>query len=175
MVLCGRQDQHDSVQVGLVGVWSRSLLASYHRGETTTGIIPSSVSDPDSCFTDPDPGLFPQSGSKQQKPIFLRQKQNFERNFCFQPKKYIFYLFSTNQVGILLNIELLFVIIFKNKWKSWKICGKSGFFSSISLSGSGFRIRIQIRIQHGNLNPDPSGSGSETLIPTYPYQRLWKR
>ena len=50
-------------------------------------LVVGSVSDPDSFFTDPDLGLFSQSGSGQQKPIFLRQKQNFGRNFCFQPKK----------------------------------------------------------------------------------------
>ncbi len=37
------------------------------------------------------------------------------------------FLFSTYQVGIWFNIELLLGLILKNKWKSWKICGKGGF------------------------------------------------
>jgi len=52
---------------------------------------------------DPDPG--------NKKLIFQRQKQNFGRNFCFQTQKVgILFLFSTNQVDILLNKELFLKI-----------------------------------------------------------------
>ena len=48
-----------------------------------------SVSDPDSIFTDPDPGFFfnpdPDPGNKKQ--IFSKQKQNLGNIFGFQPKK----------------------------------------------------------------------------------------
>jgi len=114
-----------------------------------------SVSDPDSFFTDPDPGFFPQSrsGSRQ------KAKTKFWEKFLLSTQKVgILFLFSTNQEGILLNRELLFGIILKNEIFMEKV----DFYSSISLSGSGFRIRI--RIQTGNLNPDPPGSGSETLL-----------
>ena len=91
-----------------------------------------SVSDPDSFFTDTDPGLFPQSGSgfriripdpdpgsRQQKNNFSKAKTKFWEKFLFSTQKVsILFLFSTNQVGrvpIILNRELLFGILFKNK------------------------------------------------------------
>jgi len=77
-----------------------------------------SVSDPDSFFTDPDPGYFSKfrSGSRQQKTNFSKAKTKFWEKYLFSTQKVgILFLFSTNQVGILLNRELLFGIIFKNK------------------------------------------------------------
>ena len=57
---------------------------------------------------DPDPG--------KNKTIFLKAKTKFWEKFLFSTQKVgILFLFSTNQVGILLNRELLFGIIFKNK------------------------------------------------------------
>ena len=47
------------------------------------GLFRNNVSDLDSFFTDPDPG--------NKKQIFHRQNQNFVINFCFQPKKLVFY------------------------------------------------------------------------------------
>ena len=129
-------------------------------------MVLATVSDPVSFFTDPDPGCFLQtgSGSKQQKPVLLRQKQNFRRNFCFQPKKYRRYgtylFFDYNQSRIKYLVSFL-----KIRENHEKFVEKVEFYSSISGAGSGFRIRI--RIQHGNLNPDPTGSGSETLVITH--------
>jgi len=66
-------------------------------------------------FTDPDPGFFPGSGSRQQKTTFSKAKTKSCEKYFFSTQKvgYLF-LFSTNQVGILLNRELLFGIILKN-------------------------------------------------------------
>ena len=78
-----------------------------------------SVPDPDSFFTDPDPGFFypdSGSGSRQQKTNFFKAKIKFWEKFWFPTLNVgILFLFSTNQVGIVLNRELLFGIIFKNK------------------------------------------------------------
>jgi len=61
-------------------------------------------------FPNPDPG------SGQQKTNFSKAKTKFWEKFLFSTQKVgILFLFSTNQVGILLNRELLFGIIFKNK------------------------------------------------------------
>ena len=65
------------------------------------GILCCSVSDPDSFFTDPDPG--------NKKQIFFKAKTKFWEKFLLSTQKVcIFFLLSTNQVGILLNRELLF-------------------------------------------------------------------
>jgi len=56
-----------------------------------------SVADPDSFFTDPDPGIFFQSGS--------RPKTHFSKAVTKFWEKH---LFSTKKVGILLNREFLF-------------------------------------------------------------------
>jgi len=81
-------------------------------------------------------------------------------NFVFNLS--ILFLFSTNQVGIILNRELLFGIFLKISENHEMFVEKVDFYSSISLSGSGSGFRIRIRIQSGNLNPDPPGS--ETLF-----------
>ena len=49
-----------------------------------------SVSDPDSFFTDPDPGFFPDPDPGNKKTNFSKAKTKFCEKF----------LFSTNQVGI---------------------------------------------------------------------------
>ena len=101
---------------------SESVNLVFQASVPHVGMV--SVSDPDSFFTDPDPG------SRQQKTNFFEGKNKiWGKFFVFNPKSTvgILFLFTTNQVGILLNRELLFGIIFKSKWKSWKICGKSGF------------------------------------------------
>jgi len=51
----------------------------------------------------------------------------------------ILFLFSTNQVGILLNIELSFLKISENHKK---FVEKVDFYTSISLSGSGSSMEI---------------------------------
>ena len=62
--------------------------------------------------SDPDPGYFPQSGTRK----LTKAKTKFWEKFLFSTQKVgILFLFSTNQVGILLSRELLFGIIFKNK------------------------------------------------------------
>jgi len=81
-----------------------------------------SVADPDLFFTYPDPGVFspiqfpdPDPG---QNTFFLEAITKFWETFLFSTKKEgILFLFSTKKVrvGILLNRELLFIIIFKNK------------------------------------------------------------
>ena len=86
-------------------------------------ILESSVSDPDSFFTDPDPGFFldpdPDPGSRQQKTNFSKAKIKCWEKFFFSTQKVgiLFFVFnqSSTGVGILLNRELLFGIIFKNK------------------------------------------------------------
>jgi len=89
-------------------------LATRHTMHLLTHFT--SVSDPDSFFTDPDPGFFPRSGSRQQKTNFSKAKTKFLEKSLFSTQKVgILFLFSTNQVGILLNRGLLFGIIFKNK------------------------------------------------------------
>ena len=65
-------------------------------------------------FPNPDP-----NPARQQKTNFSKAKTKFWEKFCFSTQKGgILFLFSTNQVGILFNRELLFCIIFKNKGKS---------------------------------------------------------
>ena len=79
--------------------------------EESRAAISSSVSDPDSFLTDPDPEFFSQSGSgsRLQKTNFFKAKTKFWEIFLFSTQKVgILFLFSTNQVGILLNIEFLF-------------------------------------------------------------------
>ena len=98
-----------------------SLQDFFSQTQRYVRVPTTSVSDPDSFFTDPDPGFFPQSGSgsRQQKTIFSKAKTKFWEKFWFSTQKVgILFLFLTNQVGILLNRELLFGIILKNKRKS---------------------------------------------------------
>ena len=58
-------------------------------------------------FPNPDPDLG--SGSRQQKTNFSKAQKNFWENFLLSTQKVgILFLFLTNQVSILLNIELLF-------------------------------------------------------------------
>ena len=115
---------------------------------------------------DPDPGLLsnpdPDPGKKTL--IFSKAIPKFWEKFLFSTQKvHILFLFSTNQVGILLNRELLFgtVSFLKISENHEKFVENLDSYSSISLPGSGSRFRI--RIQPGNLNPDPPGSGSATL------------
>ena len=66
-------------------------------------------------FPNPDPDSG--SGSRHKKQ-FSKAKTKFWEKFWFLTQKVgtdILFLFTTNQVGILLNRELLFGIIFKNK------------------------------------------------------------
>ena len=63
------------------------------------------VSDPDSFFTDPDPGFFSQSGSgfrvriQATKNKFFKGKNKILGKFLFSTQKVgILFLFSTNQV-----------------------------------------------------------------------------
>ena len=107
-----------------------------------------SVSDPDSFFTDPDPG----SGSSKKKLIFSKTITNFGRNFCFNPKSrdFIFVFNQSNTIGILLNKQLLFVSFLKISENHEKLVEKVDFYSSISLPGSGSGLAVWIRI-----HPDP--------------------
>ena len=68
----------------------------------TDSCVEISVSDPDSFFTKPDPGFFPNPdpdpGNK--KTNFSKAKTNFWEKFLFSTQKVgILFLFSTNQVG----------------------------------------------------------------------------
>ena len=106
LTLCTRAEESElcSKQIGKAG--NNSSSASWS--------CKISVSYPDSFF----PDLFPQSGSgsRQQKTNFSKAKTKFWEKFLFSTQKVgILVLFSSNQVGILLNRELMFGSIFKNK------------------------------------------------------------
>jgi len=76
---------------------------------TDVGIVGTSVSEPDSFFTDPDPGIYFQSGSRQKKTSFFKGNDKiWGEIFAFNPKSRYFIFLPTNQVDILFNMELFF-------------------------------------------------------------------
>ena len=117
-------------------------------------------------FPIPDPDFGSRIRIQVTKNKFFQSKNKILGEILvFNQKLGILLLFSTNQVGILLNRELLFGIIFlKISENHEKFVEKVDFYSSSSYSGSRSGFRIRIRIQSGNFNPDPPGSGSETLV-----------
>jgi len=73
-----------------------------------------SVLDPDSFFTESDPGFFVQSGFRQPKTNFFKSNKILGKFWFSTQKVGILVLFSTHQVGILLYREW-YGGIFKNK------------------------------------------------------------
>ena len=116
-----------------------------------------SVADPDSFFTDPDPGIFcnPDPDPEAKTHFFKGNNKILAEIFIFNQKnRYFIFVFNQKSRYYCL------VSFLKISENHEKLVEKVDFYSSISLPGSGSGFRIWIRIQPDDLNPHPPGSGT---------------